>query len=114
MTITIPRVEARTVGGLIALFERAVGLYASLIGINAYHQPGVEAGKKAAASVLALQGKLVAALSSAPQTAEQIAAVAGAPEAPETAYWILEHLAANGRARVSGDGSPGQMMFRKP
>ena len=45
MTITIPRVDARTVGGLIALFERAVGLYAGLLGINAYHQPGVEAGK---------------------------------------------------------------------
>ena len=55
MTITVPRVDARTVGALIALFERAVGLYASLVGINAYHQPGVEAGKKAAASVLALQ-----------------------------------------------------------
>jgi len=114
MTITIPRVEARTVGGLIALFERAVGLYAGLIGINAYHQPGVEAGKKAAASVLALQGKLVAALSSAPQTAEQIAAAAGAPEATETAYWILEHLAANGRARSQGDGDPRQATFRKP
>ena len=29
-----------TVGALIALFERAVGFYASLVGINAYHQPG--------------------------------------------------------------------------
>jgi glucose-6-phosphate isomerase len=38
------------VGALIALFERAVGFYASLVGINAYHQPGVEAGKKAAAA----------------------------------------------------------------
>ena len=38
---------------LIALFERTVGLYASLVGINAYHQPGVEAGKKAAGTVLA-------------------------------------------------------------
>ena len=28
MTITVPRVDARTVGALIALFERAVGLYA--------------------------------------------------------------------------------------
>src|SRR5437764_9023318 len=62
MTITVPRVDARVVGGLIALFERAVGLYAGLVGINAYHQPGVEAGKKAAASVLALQGKVLAAL----------------------------------------------------
>ena len=33
-------------GGLIALFERAVGLYASLVGINAYHQPGVKPARK--------------------------------------------------------------------
>jgi glucose-6-phosphate isomerase len=114
MTITIPRVEARTVGGLIALFQRAVGLYASLIGINAYNQPGVEAGKKAAASVLALQGKVVAALSAAPQTAEQIASAAGSPDAVETVYFLLQHLAANGRARSSGTDAPGKMTFRKP
>jgi glucose-6-phosphate isomerase len=34
---------------VIALYERAVGLYAELVDINAYHQPGVEAGKLAAA-----------------------------------------------------------------
>jgi len=39
---------------LIALFERAVGFYASLVNINAYHQPGVEAGKKAAGNVLTI------------------------------------------------------------
>ena len=50
ITLTIDEVNAASVGALIALFERAVGLYASFIGINAYHQPGVEAGKKAAAS----------------------------------------------------------------
>ena len=61
ITITVPRVDARTVGALIALFERAVGFYATLVNINAYHQPGVEAGKKAAAAVLALQEKIVAA-----------------------------------------------------
>src|SRR6185369_16762506 len=38
MTITVDRVDARTIGVLIALFERSVGLYASLININAYHQ----------------------------------------------------------------------------
>ena len=53
---------ARSLGMLIALFERAVGLYASLVDINAYHQPGVEAGKKAAALVLELQRKLLAVL----------------------------------------------------
>ena len=93
MTITVPRVDARTVGALIALFERAVGLYASLVGINAYHQPGVEAGKKAAASVLALQAKVLAALSDDPQTAEQIAAAAG--------------VAGRGRDGLPAPGTPG-------
>ncbi len=56
----LPTVEvnAQTVGALIALYERAVGLYASLVNINAYHQPGVEAGKKAAAVILDLQQKV--------------------------------------------------------
>ena len=44
--------NAQAIGQLIALFERAVGLYAHLININAYHQPGVEAGKKAATNIL--------------------------------------------------------------
>jgi len=113
MTITIPRVDARTVGGLIALFERAVGLYANLIGINAYHQPGVEAGKKAAASILALQGKVLAALSAAPQTADEVAAAAGVTDSAETVCLLLEHLAANGRARSDGAGIAAQMTFRK-
>src|SRR5512141_2477494 len=62
LTITIPDVSARTIGILIALYERAVGLYAQLVGINAYHQPGVEAGKKAAIAVLALQARILADL----------------------------------------------------
>jgi glucose-6-phosphate isomerase len=114
MTITIPRVNAQTVGALIALFERAVGLYGSLIGINAYHQPGVEAGKKAAASILALQTKVLAALSSKSQTAEQLASAAGVPHEAETVYFLLQHLAANGRAKADGAATPVQMTFSKP
>jgi glucose-6-phosphate isomerase len=114
MTITVPRVDARIVGGLIALFERAVGLYASLIGVNAYHQPGVEAGKKAAATVLTLQGKVIAALTASPQTAEQISSRTGAEDQVETVYLLLEHLAANGRARITTDGGPAAMTFSKP
>lgn len=113
MTLTVPRVDARTVGALIALFERAVGLYAGLLGINAYHQPGVEAGKKAAASVLGLQAKVLAALSDAPQTAERVAAAAGVPEAVESVFMILEHQAANGRARLAAAGRPGEATFRR-
>jgi glucose-6-phosphate isomerase len=104
ITITVPRVDARTLGALIALFERTVGLYASLIGINAYHQPGVEAGKKAAAGVLKLQAKVLEALSDVPRSAEDLALAIGSPEACETVFLILEHLAANGRARMVETG----------
>ncbi len=114
LTITVPRVDARTVGALIALFERAVGLYASLIHINAYHQPGVEAGKKAAAAVLELQAKAVEALAAAPQTADQIAAAIRRPEDAESVYLILEHLAANGRARIHPGDHPGESTFQAP
>jgi glucose-6-phosphate isomerase len=88
---------------LIALYERAVGLYASLVGINAYHQPGVEAGKKAAGGVIALKLRIAAALKAAPGTgftAEALAAKLGAPEKTELVFKILEHLAANPGSQV--------------
>lgn len=59
ITITLEKLDAQALGAMIALFERAVGIYAELVGINAYHQPGVEAGKKAAAEVLALTHRIV-------------------------------------------------------
>jgi glucose-6-phosphate isomerase len=111
LTLTLPRVDAASVGALIALFERTVGLYASLIGVNAYHQPGVEAGKQAAAAALALQGRVLAALSAEPRSAEQIAERAGAPEQAETVYFLLEHLCASGRARLAAPGPPGAARF---
>src|SRR5206468_12086026 len=59
ITLTVHEVSAFVIGVLIALFERAVGLYASLVNVNAYHQPGVEAGKKAASAVIDLQIKIL-------------------------------------------------------
>jgi glucose-6-phosphate isomerase len=100
LTLTVPDVSPRSVGMLIALYERAVGLYASLVSINAYNQPGVEAGKKAAAGIIALKLKLVAALRASggePQTAEAIARKVSGD--PELVFKVLEHLAANGEAR---------------
>ncbi|MFS8894814.1 glucose-6-phosphate isomerase, partial [Synechococcus sp. R3-13] len=106
ITVTLPRVDARSVGALIALYERAVGLYASLIQINAYHQPGVEAGKKAASAVLELQRRLLETVQehqgslTLPQLAEKL----GCPERIETLYWIVRHLHANGRGvLLTGD-----------
>jgi glucose-6-phosphate isomerase len=102
ITITIDDVDAAALGGLIALYERAVGLYAELVDINAYHQPGVEAGKKAAARVLELEAKILVALRAAKGTAlraDAIAKAAGTPDV-ETVYLVLRHLAANPHHRV--------------
>jgi glucose-6-phosphate isomerase len=99
ITVSLPAVNAFTVGALIALYDRAVGFYGSLVNINAYHQPGVEAGKKAAAAVLALQARVRGALSANPQTAVQIAAALEAEV--EAVFHALNHLAANGAARLT-------------
>jgi glucose-6-phosphate isomerase len=108
ITITVQRADARTVGALIALYERAVGLYAALVNINAYHQPGVEAGKKAAAVVLDLQTRLVETLrlAGAPLSLADLAAKLETDQV-ETLYFIARHLAANGRL-VRLEGNPGQ------
>ena len=96
ITISIPEVNAYTLGALIALFERTVGFYASLIHINAYHQPGVQAGKLAANAFLKLLAAAHAALTAEPATAAQVAAKLGAEE--EDTYHALVHLAESGKA----------------
>jgi glucose-6-phosphate isomerase len=97
ITVTIPQVDGRRVGALIALYERAVGLYASLVNINAYHQPGVEAGKKAAATILDIQRRVMTALKAAgkPLSLAELAQAADATEEIETVYWIVRHLSVN-------------------
>src|SRR5881396_559522 len=93
ITIGMPEVSAFSVGALIALYERAVGFYGSLVNINAYNQPGVEAGKKAATELLRLQTKVREALNQNPRTADDIARAVGAD--PEAVYHLLIHLQAN-------------------
>ena len=105
ITVTIPFVSELTVGALIALYERAVSFYASLVNINAYHQPGVEAGKKAGAKVLALQMKLVDALktSTVSLSLEEIAIKIDALNEIESLYHIARHLHANCKILFEGD-----------
>lgn len=115
LTITLRRLDEHALGALIALFERAVGLYGELVNINAYHQPGVEAGKKAAAALLDLQGRLEQQLADGQE--RDLADLQGMLQlpSPEPLYWILRHLCANGRPiAVSGDwGQPGSLRFRR-
>jgi glucose-6-phosphate isomerase len=63
LTISVARADAYSLGALIALFERAVGYYAALVNVNAYDQPGVEAGKKAAESIIEVQRHILGLLS---------------------------------------------------
>ena len=97
-TICVDRLDERVLGALVALFERTVSIYAELIDTNAYHQPGVEAGKKAAAVVLDLQQRLMTALASDAQRVQELAAKVGADAAD--CWPILQHLAKN-RAEVA-------------
>lgn len=102
ITITLNELDARSLGALLALFERTVGLYAELVNINAYHQPGVEAGKKAAAAGIDLQRKILTHLRAHPgqsQTADQIAAALSAPDSIEAIHHVLAHLSANRESR---------------
>ena len=95
LTLTVPHLDAYILGGIIALFDRAVGLYATLIDINAYHQPGVEAGKKAAASLLVLAESVQAHLGDASGRAVEIATALGAD--PLEVHYILARLALTDR-----------------
>ena len=74
LRLTVERFDEYALGALIGLFERAVGFYGAMIGVNSYHQPGVEAGKKAATELLAAQAA------------------------------VLKHLPADGAEMVGNDG----------
>ena len=104
LTISIPKVDPYHLGMLIALFERAVSFYASMVNINAYHQPGVEAGKKAAGEFLEILKNVRTNLTPVPQNAEQIATAIKADA--EDVYHCLVHLAANGQANAIQGESP--------
>ena len=96
MTISIPILDAFHLGSLIALYERAVSYYASLININAYHQPGVEAGKKAATDFLEVLSKTESYLSD--RSGEKFTAgdvANNIQENEEATFHALHHLSSN-------------------
>ena len=111
ITVNIAEANAFNTGALIALYERAVGFYGSLVNVNAYHQPGVEAGKKAATRLLQLQNDVRGKLSpGAGKTAEEIARAIDAD--PEDVFHVLQHLASNdSRVQISKSEEPSDDKF---
>ena len=100
ITITIGEVTPEAVGQLIALFERAVGLYANLININAYHQPGVEAGKNAAKFILEIEKRVIAYLKERPAMKFESCAIAknlSLESKSELIFKLLNRLTYNNR-----------------
>lgn len=97
ITITVEKLNPATIGALIAIFERAVGLYALLVNINAYHQPGVEAGKKAATAILELQKQVHGYLAENPQQddAYQVAKALEQEEQAELVFAIMRRMQGN-------------------
>ena len=111
LTVSISEVSAFNLGALIALYERAVGFYGSLVNINAYDQPGVEAGKKAATRLLQLQKQVSEKLATdRGKTAEEIARSINAD--PEDVFHVLRHLASNDpQIRLAPGDEPSQDQF---
>jgi glucose-6-phosphate isomerase len=111
ITLAISRVDARALGAVIALFERAVGLYAELIDVNAYHQPSVD--KDAAAPVVQLQRAALSWLAAGGRgaSAVEIAGALGRPDDAETVHRILARLALDGRRGVRRSQRPGSGGF---
>ena len=108
MTITMEELSAKTLGALIALFERAVGFYATMVNINAYHQPGVEKGKKCADRVGEIQEAVLDYIESNQQgaiTAMTLAKALGLEMEVDIVWNLLENLSLNRRGIEREPGS---------
>ena len=106
LTITVRKVDAFSLGVLLALFERAVSYYAFLIDINAYHQPAVEMGKKAAGEIMDLKNRILGFLDSNLATKFTLLELSQRLEIEddlENAYRILLHLGSNPDQGVKRD-----------
>jgi len=115
LTLTLDAVDARALGRIIALFERTVGIYANLLNINAYHQPGVEAGKKAADDALGVLRaclRVLEARAGQPMGAEAIAREIGLEAGAETVFKICLRLSRNGRLACSPHADPARTLFQ--
>lgn len=104
LTITISELSPKSMGALIALYERAVGIYAALININAYHQPGVEAGKKAARNVLEIKNNILYVLRKLdhPVSIQELADLLSLQGNEILIYQIVRHHAANHPLSIEG------------
>jgi len=115
LTITFKSFDESSLGALIALFERAVSLYAELINVNAYNQPGVEAGKKAATNIIYLQKEIEELLEDGKERTLSQINDALSTDSTESIYLILRKLSNNSdKYSMNGNQSnPDQLIISK-
>ena len=115
ITIQIDRIGAAELGMLIALYERAVAIYAEFIHINAFHQPGVQAYKRAAGAVLQLRKELfrkLGELGAVDGTAVEIAERVGMADDAVEIGGLLDKAALNSdRVRRRYDDARGEWVY---
>ena len=109
ITWTLPHVDAVAIGATIALFERAVGFYASMVDINAYDQPGVEAGKRASRAFNEVQKRLLERLAQRSCTLHMLSESLDAD--PIELGYLLQRLVLTNRVSCTGVGS--QRVYRR-
>lgn len=98
ITLTISEISPFSIGVLIGLFERAVSIYALLVNINAYNQPGVEMGKTCAEEAIMLKNLALNFLrenQGQKFTVEQLVQHLNCSNAEETLFKLLVHLREN-------------------
>jgi glucose-6-phosphate isomerase len=112
------RLHPRSMGMLIALYERAVSAYAELVNINAYHQPGVQAYKTISHGINELNRTVqesIAAHAGTSGTAVEIAATADRADQVRAVEGLLHRFAVNDRefggVRVRREFRDGQWVF---
>ena len=115
LTITFKSFDESSLGALIALFERAVSLYAELINVNAYNQPGVEAGKKAATNIINLQKEIEELLEDGKERTLSQINDALSTDSTESIYLILRKLSENSDhyAMNGNKSNPDQLIISK-
>lgn len=112
LTVTINQIDEFSVGALIAIFERAVSIYASFVNINAYDQPGVEAGKKAATEFLKIKAEIFEQIKSASEklSLESICCKHNSIDNADVLQLLL-HLEAAGRIKSDQQTDYSQRRF---
>ena len=91
--ISIPEVDEFCLGFLIGVYERIVSFHGSFAGINAYHQPAVEKGKKAAAEMILQKNRILEVLRKEKEkgfSAEELAEILEADKAE--IFSLLEYI----------------------